>query len=241
MKRALLAGPAVLALADALPSVAATGALRPRLTPRPGDRRHVALTIDDGPHPDSTPRLLEVLRERELRATFFLLGRAARRWPDLARAVADAGCEIALHGDSHRPHVLRTPAGVARDLRRGRDALAEVTGAEPRWWRPPHGIPTATGLATARALGLRPVLWTADGADWEPDATAAGVAARIRRRLAGGGVVLLHDGARAVAPAALALVADWCAERGWPVGTLGEHVSAATRPAGAHRAVPAWS
>jgi peptidoglycan/xylan/chitin deacetylase (PgdA/CDA1 family) len=218
-------------LADALPSVAAIRWLRIAAAPglagigRPG---HVALTIDDGPHPASTPPLLEALAAAGVHATFFLLGRRVSRWPHLARAVADAGHEVAVHGYGHRPHLLRPAPAVARDLVRATACIHDVTGSRPRFWRPPHGIPTATGLLTAARLRLTPVLWTADGRDWRDDATPATVSRRVAAQLSSGGAVLLHDGAGSeeMSRAAVDAIADIvhsAVAHGWQIGPLSQH------------------
>jgi peptidoglycan/xylan/chitin deacetylase (PgdA/CDA1 family) len=237
MIRAALRSAAAASLLDALPSAGAAACVRRRALPALaglGAPDHVALTIDDGPDPESTERLLDVLADQHACATFFLLGAAARRYPALAKTVSTAGHEVAVHGDDHRPHLLRTPPGIVADLRRARRTIAEVTEQAPQWWRPPHGVATATGLLAARSLGLRPVLWTADGADWRPGSTAASITARLHSQLAGGGVVLLHDApgsrGRSVAEALDSLV-GWCREQGWRIGPLAEHWTAPRRSA----------
>lgn len=230
-KAALTAGFAAL-LGELGPGAAAAGVLRRHLPAWSGtgaaDR--VALTVDDGPDPESTPYLLKELDRVQARGTFFVLGERLAAHPDLGRRIVDSGNELAVHGWSHRPHVLRTPRAVAADLRLGRDCIRHTCRAEPRFWRPPHGIPTATGIRTARRLGLRLVLWSADGRDWRADISSAAVAGRVARQLRAGGVVLLHDmpvGAgpqawRASAGAVQEIVED-CRRRGWSVGPLREH------------------
>ena len=167
-------GAAVIAVAHAGPAVMSWPALRRRTMPGLsgiGDPGHVALTFDDGPHPQATPRLLEVLDRHAVRATFFMLGSQARKYPGAARLVAAAGHEIALHGHEHHLLLRRGAAATYDDLVRGRDALADVLGTVPTWWRPPYGALTTPALLAAGRLGLRPVLWTAWGRDWTATAT----------------------------------------------------------------------
>jgi peptidoglycan/xylan/chitin deacetylase (PgdA/CDA1 family) len=229
-----------LAAAQLLPSVAAIGRLRVRLWPqlsgmpaggRPDD--HVALTFDDGPDPRSTPRFLDLLARLDVRATFFVLGAQLQVAPALGRRLVDEGHEVAVHGWRHTPHLLRTPAATARDLRRAFDLVRDVTGVVPRYWRPPHGIPTGAGLAAAHRLGLRPVLWTADGRDWQASATGEIIASRISAGLRGGAVVLLHDSDVTSAPGswrnaldAVPQVVAACRDRDLRVGSLGAHLAA---------------
>jgi peptidoglycan/xylan/chitin deacetylase (PgdA/CDA1 family) len=179
-----------------VPSAASIGSLRWRLLPDlagVGDTGHVALTFDDGPDPRSTPYFLDLLADHGVPATFFLLGSMLARDPGLGRALVDAGHEIAVHGWEHRLLLRRGARATADDIRRAHGYIGEVTGQTPRWYRPPYGVLTAPARRTARRLGMTPVLWTAWGRDWEARATSGTVATTVRRHLAGGGTVLLHD------------------------------------------------
>jgi peptidoglycan/xylan/chitin deacetylase (PgdA/CDA1 family) len=220
-------------LTQPVPAVAAIGPLRRRMFPRlagVGDPRHVALTFDDGPHPDATPELLGLLAQAGVTATFFLLGRMAERHPAVARSIADAGHEIGVHGYEHRLLVKRGPVSTRADLDRATAALTAVTGAQPRWWRPPYGVANTAALLEARRLGLRPVLWTCWGRDWTAGCTPDSVYRNVLRKLAGGGTILLHDSDYAAAPkcwlamlGALPAILTTCQARGLQVGPLGEH------------------
>lgn len=236
MVRGSVAAASVLAGTHLVPSVAAIGPLRRVVLPRlsgVGRRGHVALSFDDGPVPVSTPQFLDELSRLGVRATFFVLGAQLSAYPQLGKQIVADGHEIAVHGWTHRPHLLRTPWGIHADLLRAVQCVESVTGAAPGHWRPPHGIPTGTSLVVAWRLGLHPVLWTADGRDWQGAATARSVQARVDAQLGDGGTVLLHDADTTSAPgswrAALAalepLVSGWRA-RGWQVGPLAEHWAA---------------
>jgi peptidoglycan/xylan/chitin deacetylase (PgdA/CDA1 family) len=221
--------------AHALPALFARGPAR-RLVPglagqgRPGG---VALTFDDGPDPLGTPAILAALDDLGWRATFFLLGTQVRQFPDVARAVTDAGHEIAVHGHVHRNHLARTPRGIRRDLATATAEIARVTGARPRWFRPPYGVLSTGTLWAAADLDLEPVLWTAWGLDWRAG-PATGVVAAIMKSLRDGGTVLLHDsdctsraGSWRSTLAALPLLADELRARDLAVRTLGEHLGPA--------------
>ena len=232
-RAAVAAGVLGIAVLDAVPSVAAIRPLRlhrlPGLTGM-GDPGHVALTFDDGPHPDATPRFLDLLARLEVRATFFVLAEQLGRYPDLAGRMVAEGHEIAVHGFAHRPHLLRAAPAVAADLARARRDVTRMSGTAPVFWRPPHGIPTATGLLTAERLGMRPVLWSAEAREWSSRATAPAALRRLRGQLTGGGVVLMHDsdiamrrGAWHVTLSLLPELVQWCRSCGWQVGPLREH------------------
>lgn len=161
--------------------------------PRAAGARAVALTFDDGPNPDATPRVLDALADRGVQATFFLLGRHVERWPALARRVADEGHTLGNHGWHHRKLHRATPAFVRRDLAMGHEAIAAATGRAPRFFRAPHGFRAPWVSAIAASLGERTVGWTLGVWDTERPGTGA----IVRRTIDGTrarSIVLLHDG-----------------------------------------------
>jgi peptidoglycan/xylan/chitin deacetylase (PgdA/CDA1 family) len=157
------------------------------------DSPQVALTFDDGPHPQGTPAVLEVLAAHGATATFFLVGEQVRARPALAREIVDAGHEVALHGDRHTLLLRRRVASLEDDLRRAAEEIEDATGRRPVLYRPPYGVFSSGALRLVRRLGYRPLLWSTWGRDWERRATASSIARRATRRLGRGDVVLLHD------------------------------------------------
>jgi peptidoglycan-N-acetylglucosamine deacetylase len=220
-------------LTQPIAAAAAVGPLRRQLLPRLaglGSPGHVALTFDDGPHPDATPQLLNLLDQAGLWATFFLLGDAVEELPEVARAIADAGHEIAVHGYRHRLLTRRGPAATCEDLDRATATITAITGVRPRWWRPPYGVANTAALLEAHRIGLQPVLWSTWGRDWTARCTPDSVYRSIMRKLDGGGTILLHDSDRHAAPkcwlamlGALPAILTTCRARGLEVGPLSEH------------------
>lgn len=195
-----------------------------------GNPDHVALTFDDGPDPGSTPLFLDELRRLGRHATFFLVGEELERHPDLGRRIAAEGHEVAVHGWRHRNALLAPPGRVTAEVRRAADLVAEVTGAEPIWYRPPYGVISGETLVAARARGLRTLLWTAWGRDWTGTASPESVLATVVADLRGGGTVLLHDsdrtsaaGAWRSALGALPGLLARCDDMGLRAGPLREH------------------
>lgn len=152
----------------------------------------VALTFDDGPDPDVTPRLLDVLDAHGARSTFFLLVGQAEQHPDLVRAIGVRGHEIALHGFDHRPLTSLPTRSVAGQLATARRRLEAVAERPVHWYRPPYGKITPGRWLAARRAGLDVVIWSADAADWEDDGLPA-VTARATAAARPGAIVLLHE------------------------------------------------
>ncbi len=179
------------------------------------------LTFDDGPHPQGTPAVLEVLARHGVRATFFLVGEQVRRDPSLVGEVLAAGHQLGLHCDRHRNLLRLTPWQLAEDLARAEDAIVGAAGGAVTLYRPPYGVLTAAALVLARRRGWRTLLWRRWGRDWRADATPEGVAARVSRAASPGDVLLLHDADDYSAPGswrrtarALPLVLDQLAHDG---------------------------
>jgi peptidoglycan/xylan/chitin deacetylase (PgdA/CDA1 family) len=199
----------------------------------------VAVTFDDGPHPQGTPAVLEALAAAGARATFFLVGEQVERSPGLAAEIAAAGHAIALHGQRHR-NLLRIPArALARDLDRGAEVIAAATGAAPELHRPPYGIYSWTALRAVRARGLAPVLWSRWGRDWRRSATPGSIAATVAAGVRGGDVLLLHDADDYSAPgswrataAALPRVLEAIAAAGLRVAPIARAEDLAPQPSG---------
>jgi peptidoglycan/xylan/chitin deacetylase (PgdA/CDA1 family) len=178
------------ALAPLVPRVSDALGVPRRL---PSGARGVALTFDDGPHPEGTPALLDMLGEAGVKATFFLVGEQAERWPRLAERIAAEAHVVALHGYRHRNLMRVPPRALARDLDRGARVLEEASGRAPVLYRPPYGIFSPAGLAIVRRRGWEPLLWSRWGHDWRRFATPERIAREVTSELAHGDVLLLHD------------------------------------------------
>ena len=153
----------------------------------------VALTFDDGPHPQGTPAVLETLREAGARATFFLAGEQVERRPAMAAEIVAAGHRVELHCHRHR-NQLRLPAqALMEDGERGKAAIEEASGQEVLDYRPPYGIFSAVGLRAVRSRGWRPVLWSQWGRDWTRRATPGSIARKATATVRAGDILLLHD------------------------------------------------
>lgn len=153
----------------------------------------VALTFDDGPHPQGTPAVLEVLREAGATATFFLAGEQVVRRPALVAEMVAAGHRVELHCYRHRNQLRLTPRQLLEDADRAKAAIEDAGGQAIRCYRPPYGIFSTAGLRAVRGRGWWPLLWSRWGRDWTRNATTASIARRVTADLGAGDIVLLHD------------------------------------------------
>jgi len=183
-----MANPALCLLAPLSPRAAGRLGVARRI-----DAAGVVLSFDDGPHPEGTPAVLELLAGAGARAVFFLVGEQVQRRPALAGRIVAGGHLVAVHGHRHRLQ-LRLPARAVReDLRRAVAAIEDACGTAVGWHRPPYGIYSPAGVRAARESGLRPLLWSRWGKDWRKFTSPGAIAARATRRVDSGDVILLHD------------------------------------------------
>lgn len=162
----------------------------------PAGSRGVALTFDDGPDPDTTPRVLDALDEAGAKATFFVIGRKAERHPEIVREILARGHALGVHGFLHdRLFALRLPWRVRSDVERAVELLAEITGERPALYRAPVGHVSPAMARVVAQLGLVVVGWTVKSLDGWPASSAERVVRRVVPALRDGSIVLLHDAA----------------------------------------------
>jgi len=162
----------------------------------PTTRRELALTFDDGPNPETTPRVLQQLARDQVRATFFLVGKKVLAHPELVREIHGAGHEIGLHGFEHdRLFSLRGPARVARDIHRTQDAIESAGAPRPTLFRPPIGFVSHFTVHGAADAGVTLVGCSARALDGFRGASPERVAARLSRALRPGALLAMHDSA----------------------------------------------
>jgi peptidoglycan/xylan/chitin deacetylase (PgdA/CDA1 family) len=193
----------------------------------------VALTFDDGPHPEATPRVLDQLANADARATFFLVGAHAEKWPRIVRRIVDEGHLIGNHSFAHRIAGSVSFTGYWQDsiLRTGR-LLEEISGRRPLWFRPPFAV-KQWHLCQAVALTQQTMItFSRRALDGRPT-TAARIVARLAPRAAAGDILALHDGVvdgmpRPIEPtlAALPQVLETLRGRGLRVAPLDQLISA---------------
>jgi len=162
----------------------------------------VVLTFDDGPDPRYTPKVLEILLQEGVQASFFLVGKMAIRYPDLVREIQAAGHDIGNHGFSHRHAWLLGPRGMAREIWLGQQVLADITGKPPVFFRPPWGSFNLSTYHLAKRAG-EVVLWSSSAKDWWKQVPGS-IARRVVTRAIDGDIILLHDsGGQPGAPACM--------------------------------------
>ncbi|MEV0197767.1 polysaccharide deacetylase family protein [Nonomuraea sp. NPDC050691] len=190
-------------------------------------RKCVALTFDDGPG-EHTGKLLDLLRERHVRATFFVLGEmvAADR-AGLTRRMVEDGHELGNHSWSHPPLTAMSDERLRSELADTEEIVQRTTGVRMRLMRPPYGATNARVAAQARLEGLAQILWTVDTLDWRDRDT--GIVARRAGAAAPGSIVLMHD-IHPTSVAAVPRVLDTLAKKGYRFVTVSELYGRAPLP-----------
>ena len=186
----------------------------------------VALTFDDGPNELATPAILDALGSAGVRATFFVLGRHAERWPELVERMKVEGHVVANHGYHHRKLTFRGPRYVRDDIALGSRWIERAGGGRPSLFRAPHGYRNPWVTPIAHMAGQRTVGWTLGVWDTARPGSMV-IADRVIRRAGPGGIILLHDGDgydargdRMQTAAAVPVVIRGLRERGFSFATL---------------------
>jgi peptidoglycan/xylan/chitin deacetylase (PgdA/CDA1 family) len=157
------------------------------------DGPYIAMTFDDGPHGVQTPRLLEMLKQRNIKATFYCVGQCVAEYPEIAKRIVEEGHEIASHSWNHPNLIPMSEASVRDQLERTHQVIKQATGVEPKTFRPPYGNFTQRQRNWAHVTyGYKIILWDVDTLDWQhhnPAKTEHIALAQTRP----GSIILQHD------------------------------------------------
>ncbi|MCA1060478.1 polysaccharide deacetylase family protein [Rossellomorea aquimaris] len=154
--------------------------------------KYVALTFDDGPDPDVTPRILKILKDHDVHATFFMLGSQAEKYPDVAKDVAEAGHEIGNHSDHHKDLTKIGKEQMVQEVLASSKKIMSATGQLPSVLRPPYGAINAEVERFAQDSHSTLVLWSVDSLDWKNKNVNA-IHSTVQKEIAPGAIILLHD------------------------------------------------
>ena len=190
----MLADQLLLTAAGLTPRSALLGPNWTRLPAAAAGRRELALTLDDGPDPRITPRVLDLLDERRAKATFFCIGERVQRHAELAREMVRRGHSVENHSQRHLNYFsLLGPRALVAEIERAQDTIGITTGQHPLFFRAPAGLRSPFLDPVLSRLGLRLASWTRRGFD-TVSASAEAVFSKLTRDLGAGDILLLHDG-----------------------------------------------
>ena len=157
------------------------------------NRPEIALTIDDGPHPVYTQKLLQILKDNNVHATFFVVGEKAEEYPELIRAEVAGGHAIGNHTYDHVSLIKIPPEYIDTEIKACGDVLTQITGHPPHLFRPPGGEYNRAVAEAAEALGYKMILYSDDPGDYADPGTGV-IETRTLDTISDGGIILLHDG-----------------------------------------------
>lgn len=153
----------------------------------------VALSFDDGPNPEITPQILDILAGHKVTATFFLVGKRAAANPELVKLIIDKGHKIGAHSQGHRYAWFRSPWATWRDWEQCTATLEHISGQNVDWIRPPWGTFNLVTWIWSVAKHKRPVLWNVEGHDWLAANSPGQISEKVLRRVKEGSIIVLHD------------------------------------------------
>lgn len=170
----------------------------PALVRGPAEGRRVALTFDDGPTSPFTEQILDILRDRKVRATFFVCGKNVERFPEIAQRIHAEGHTLGNHTYSHPFPFFSSQAEIAQEIDRTQEAIQKITGYRPNVFRPPYGIRWFGLYPALRERGIKLIQWSDAGYDWKYRTDA--IVRATLKGLGPGSVVVLHDGHEPLPP-----------------------------------------
>lgn len=184
----------------------------------------VALTFDDGPHATLTPKLLDMLKARHIKATFFVVGENAAEYPDILKRAVAEGHEIGNHSWSHPNFAKMSDEAVRSQIQRTQDVIEKATGVAPGILRPPYGSVTDRQRHWLHeTLGFKIIMWSVDPLDWK-DRNSATVSRRILAGAHPGSIILAHD-IHATTVEAMPNVIDSLLGKGFKFATVSELIA----------------
>jgi peptidoglycan/xylan/chitin deacetylase (PgdA/CDA1 family) len=185
------------------------------------DGPYLAITFDDGPHKEHTPRLLDELKKRNIKATFFLVGQCVADYPDIVKRMVDEGHEVANHSWSHPALTKLGAEGVRKQLENTNEAIRRASGVTPVLMRPPYGATSTTlNKRFAEDYGMKVILWSVDPLDWKYR-NSNRVANAIIQGAHPGAIILAHD-IHATTVAAMPHTLDALLAKGYKFVTVSE-------------------
>ena len=157
------------------------------------NRKEIALTFDDGPNPNYTPKLLDILEKYRVPATFFAMGSQAKLYPNIIKRMEKEGHLVGCHSYFHHHAWLMPPITTIRDMNRTYHILSNLLGKPPRWYRPPWGTFNLISIYAARRLDLDIAYWSIEAHDWAKDTTVEHIYNTVINNAKPGSIIVLHD------------------------------------------------
>ena len=156
------------------------------------DKKHVVLTFDDGPSPIWTPKILDELKNENIKATFFMIGHHVQKYPDIAKRVAEEGHTIGNHGYAHSVMLYYKPAEIEEEIKYTEHVIKEITGVTTKYFRPPKAWLRRTIKEKVKSMGYETVLWSLNSKDWV-SFNHKTIAPYIAKQIKNGDILLFHD------------------------------------------------
>jgi peptidoglycan/xylan/chitin deacetylase (PgdA/CDA1 family) len=153
----------------------------------------ITITFDDGPNPEVTPLILDILARHQIPATFFVLGEKAARHPELIKLILSKGHQIGLHSQHHRYAWFMSPLDTWKEWEEGLNTLERISQQNIQWVRPPWGTFNLVTWAWIKIHKKQAILWNAEGHDWQASRTPDQIIGRILNKVNEGSIILLHD------------------------------------------------
>lgn len=185
------------------------------------DQKQMSLTINCAWDDSDMDQLLQILKDRNIKATFFIVGDWCKKYPQAVKKLADAGHELASHSDTHPDMTRLSREQIAEELRASKEKIEAVSGQKIRLFRPPSGSYNDAVVSTARSLGWEVIQWSNDSIDWKTP-PVEDMVERVLKKAAPGDILLFHAGKKNT-PAALEIILDRLLAQGYrflPVGEL---------------------
>ncbi len=159
----------------------------------PPNKKWIALTFDDGPNPEYTPKLLDILKKYDIPATFFLIGKFAAHNPQLVKRMQAEGHSVGCHSYFHHHAWLMPPFISYLDMMRTYKTIEKILGHAPKWYRPPWGTFNLFSLIWAKKLNLFPAYWSIEAQDWAAKTTVEHIRNTVVSKAQPGSIIVLHD------------------------------------------------
>lgn len=185
----------------------------------------IALSYDDGPNARFTPRLIEVLRQENVPATFFWLGEQVKYYPQQAKQLAEMGFEIGNHTFDHKNPVKLSYQELYEELVSTQKIIQKTVGVTPRLFRPPYGSINKTVRQVAKELNLQIIMWSLDTEDWRLNSTKEKIVTKVMNKIRPGDIILMHDRNTRTIEATAELI-PLLRERGYKFVTVGQLLKA---------------